>query len=86
MFYRFLTIATGALLLGAAGAAAAELPIYEVSGLPITPHQMAVIGPAKAEQSLVPAPTVAGMPASPHQIAVLAVRARPIGAQASSKP
>jgi len=34
MWYRFSIVATAALLLGGAGAAAAELPTYEVMGFP----------------------------------------------------
>jgi hypothetical protein len=40
MWYRFSIVATAALLLGGAGAAAAELPTYEVMGFPITQHQL----------------------------------------------
>ena len=63
------------LVLGAAGAAAAELPAYEKEGLPITALQLQVVGPAHVrEQS--PAPTLiwGGVPASPHQLTVLAPR------------
>ena len=72
MWYRLSIAATAGLMLGGAGAAAAELPTYEVMGLPITPHQLAALGPANAQERA-PAPTLllAGMPASPHQIAVL---------------
>ena len=72
MLYRLSIAATAGLMLGGAGAAAAELPTYEVMGLPITPHQLAALGPANAQERA-PAPTLllAGMPASPHQIAVL---------------
>lgn len=87
MFYRFPIISTGALLLGAASAAAGELPVYEVSGLPITPHQVAVVGPANAEQSDFHFTyTLGGMPASPHQILVLMPRAKPIVRQAFGTP
>ena len=41
MWYRFSIVATAALLLGGPGAAAAELPTYEVMGFPITQHQLA---------------------------------------------
>jgi hypothetical protein len=57
------------------GAGAAELPSFELAGLPITPHQVAVIGAADiSEQSLIPTLVYGGMPASPHQIAVLTPR------------
>jgi hypothetical protein len=85
MFYRFPIISTGVLLLGAA--AAAEMPVYEVSGLPITPHQVAVVGPANAEQSDYHFTyTLGGMPASAHQIVVLTLRAKPMGRQAFDTP
>ena len=65
------------LLLGAAGASAGELPQYEVAGLPISPHQIAVLGLGGiTERSPAPTLTLNGMPASPHQIAVLQPRAR----------
>jgi hypothetical protein len=35
--------ATAALVLGGAGAAAAELPTFETMGFPITPHQVQVV-------------------------------------------
>ena len=57
------------------GAAAAELPTFELMGFPITAHQVAVVGAAKVqEQAPTPSLTFSGMPASPHQIAVLAPR------------
>jgi hypothetical protein len=56
-------------------ARAAELPSFELTGFPITPHQVAVIGAAGVqEQSPTPTLVFAGMPASPHQIAVLTPR------------
>ena len=59
------------------GAAAAELPTYELMGIPITPHQVAVMGSARVqEQAPTSALTFGGMPASPHQIAVLTPRSR----------
>jgi hypothetical protein len=78
--HRLSMTAAAALMVCGAGATAAELPIYEVEGFPITPHQLVVLGPASAEQGL-PASTitVAGMPASPHQIAVLTPRHKPLG-------
>ena len=84
MCYR-LSIAAAALMMGGVGATAAELPNYEVMGYPITPHQLAALGPANAEQGL-PAFTLtkAGMPASPHQIAVLTPRQRVIKEQIAS--
>ena len=73
--YRLSNTAAAALMVCGAGATAAELPIYEVEGFPITPHQLVALGPANAEQGLPTFTlTVAGMPASPHQIAVLTPR------------
>jgi hypothetical protein len=75
--YRLSIAAVAALLTGGIAAKAAELPIYEVMGFPITPHQLVTLGPADAQQQ---PPAVAlthgGMPASPHQIAVLTPRQR----------
>jgi hypothetical protein len=64
------------LMLGAASAATAE-PTYGAKGVPITPHQVGVLGSVLRiahiqEQTATPALTAAGMPASPHQMAVLA--------------
>jgi hypothetical protein len=61
--------------LGAAGAAAAELPTYEMEGFPITPHQIQVVGAGQIhEQSAISTLTLGGMPASPHQVMVLTPR------------
>jgi hypothetical protein len=77
MWYRFSIVATAALLLGGAGAAAAELPTYDVMGFPITQHQLVAIGSAHVqERSPTPTLTFGGMPASPHQIAVLTPRSK----------
>lgn len=75
------------LLIGAACAAAilscasavAEPPTFEVNGLPITPHQVALLGLPNVEE-MAPGPSlvVEGMPASPHQLAVLAPRHGPV--------
>jgi hypothetical protein len=62
-----------ALLQGAAGAA--ELPTYDVSSFPATPHQLAVMGSAGVqEQAATPTLTRNSMPASPHQLDVLTPR------------
>jgi hypothetical protein len=64
-------------ILNVSSAAATELPIFELMGLPITPHQVAVVGAANVrEQSPNPTLTFGGMPASPHQVAVLTPRLR----------
>jgi hypothetical protein len=68
--------ATATLMLGGAGAAAAELPTFERMGFPITLHQVQVVGAADVhERSPTPTLTLGGMPASPHQVGVLS-RAR----------
>jgi hypothetical protein len=68
------------ILKGAAAATAAELPTYELTGLPITAHQMSVVGMANVQEtSPVPTLTLGGMPASPLQIAVLTPRKQLIG-------
>jgi hypothetical protein len=76
--YRLSIAAVAALMTGGIAATAAELPTYEVMGFPITPHQLAALGPADAQERA-PAATLmlGGMPASPHQIAVLTPRQRP---------
>src|SRR5262249_10185499 len=66
-----------AVMLNGAGAAAAELPTFELMGFPITPHQVAVIGSAHVqEQAPTPTLTLGGMPASPHQLTVLTPRSK----------
>ncbi len=74
-------------ILEGAAAAAAELPTFEVTNFPITPHQLSVIGSAGVRERL-PAATLtrAGMAASPHQIAVLTPRRGTIAATAPAKP
>ena len=70
-----LIAAIAAAMIGGTGASAAELPGFEVAGLPITPHQVAVTGAANVqEQSATATLLYGGMPASPHQIAVLTPR------------
>jgi hypothetical protein len=68
------------ILKGAATASAAELPTYELAGLPVTAHQISVVGSARVEEAS-PAPTMTldGMPASPHQIAVLTPHRKIVG-------
>jgi hypothetical protein len=66
-----------AAILGVTGAAAAELPTFEVQGFPTTALQVAVIGGANVgQQTPAPSLTFGDMPASPHQIAVLTPRPR----------
>jgi hypothetical protein len=67
-----------------AGARAAELPIYELMGFPISPHQFSVLGSAHVkERSPAPTLTLSGMPASPHYIAVLTRHREMIGTTAA---
>ena len=67
-------------------AAAAEFPTYEVTGFPVTAHQVAAVGSAHVEEaSPVPALTLDGMPASPHQIAVLTAHKNIVG-ELAEKP
>jgi hypothetical protein len=69
--------ATVALMLSGAAATAAELPTYEVTGFPLTQHQLTVLNSRPGLiQERPPAAdlTIAGMPASPAQIAVLTPR------------
>jgi hypothetical protein len=83
--YRLSIAAVAALMTSGIAATAAELPIYEVMGFPITPHQLVALGPADAqERAPAAALTLGGMPASPHQIAVLTPRQRPTEHLASS--
>src|SRR4051794_1713656 len=80
-----LSISFIATALAGASAAAAELPIYELMGFPITPHQLVTLGPANIqERAPIATLTLAGMPASPHQIAVLTPRQRQTEHTASS--
>jgi hypothetical protein len=74
------------ILEGADVAAAAELPTYELMGLPITALQISVVGSTHV-QEVSPAPilTVGDMPASPHQIAVLTARKNSVG-ELAEKP
>jgi len=60
-------------------ASAQEFPFYELSGFPISPHQISVMGAtANVKEQSLPGTslTVRGMPASPHQIVVLTPRQR----------
>jgi hypothetical protein len=83
----FAMAAAGTLVMSGAGASAAELPSYELTGFPISPHQFSVVGSANVkEQPPSSSLTMAGMPASPHQVAVLTPRARPTGELAATNP
>ena len=88
----FLTVtaiaAMGGVATNRADACALHLPTFELTGFPISRHQVAVLGSAQVEESTVsPTLMLGGMPASPHQIAVLTPRAkRPKIAEASVDP
>ncbi|WP_420971549.1 hypothetical protein [Bradyrhizobium sp. B120] len=74
------------ILAGADFVAAAELPTYEVMGLPITALQVSVLGSAHVrEVSPIPTLTLGDMPASPHQIAVMTARHNRVG-ELAGKP
>jgi hypothetical protein len=69
------------------GAGAGELPTFELTGFPITRHQVAVLGgQGIQEQSANPTLMFGGMPASPHQIAVLTPRPSMTAKAAAVKP
>lgn len=62
-----------------AGACTLHLPTFELTGFPISSHQVALLGGAHVEeQSITPTLMLAGMPASPHQIAVLTPRSKTV--------
>ena len=87
MSYRLSIIAAATLMIGGVRATAAELPSYELTGFPISPHQFSVVGSANVkEQSPSSSLAMAGMPASPHQVAVLTPRARPTEELAATNP
>jgi hypothetical protein len=76
MTKRYPILTAAILMLGTAGASAGELPRYDFAGLPVTAHQMSVLGLSGNVQERPAAPTIMhdSMPASPHQIAVLSSR------------
>ncbi|MBW7961581.1 hypothetical protein [Bradyrhizobium sp. BR 10261] len=68
-----------------ANACTLRLPTFEVTGFPISRHQVAVLGAEQVEESSVtPKLTLAGMPASPHQIAVMTPHQKPRIVEASA--
>jgi len=65
----------GSATVNRANGCALQLPTFEVTGFPISQHQVAVLGSAQVEESAaVPTLMSAGMPASPSQIAILTPR------------
>jgi hypothetical protein len=73
----FAMATTGTLLLSGI-ASAQEFPAYELSGFPISPHEISIMGATVnlKEQSPGTSLTMAGMPASPVQVLVLTPRQR----------
>jgi hypothetical protein len=72
---KFWMAAVALATLAGSTARAAELPVYELKGFPITRHQVAVLGAVDAqEQSVIPTLMFGGMPASPSQVAILTPR------------
>ena len=68
-----------------AGACTLRLPTFEVTGFPISPLQVAVLGGAKVEESsATPKLMSSDMPASPSQIAILTRRPKPRIVEASA--
>jgi hypothetical protein len=80
--------AIGGVATNHADACASRLPTFELTGFPISRHQVAVLGSAHVEESTVtPTLMLAGMPASAHQIAVLTPRTKTLKiAEASADP
>ena len=83
---RFLMVAIATAMVGSS-AGAGELPTFELTGFPMTRHQVAVMGAQGVqEQSAEATLTFGRMPASPHQIAVLTPRAGVTAKAAAVKP
>jgi hypothetical protein len=67
----------GMALAGNAVTVATELPGFEVTGFPISPVQVQLVGAANVgERQRAAGLTWVGMPVSPHQIGVLTPRGR----------
>jgi hypothetical protein len=60
---------------------AAELPTYEVKGLPISPVQVGLLGAANVQEQ----PQIASSAASPHQLSVLTPRPKLRAATAATR-
>jgi hypothetical protein len=87
----FLIAIAAAAVGGATSTTAAEyksyLPTFELTGVPITSHQVAVLGATHVQERVAaPLLTFGGMPASPHQIAVLRPRAEMTATAVAVKP
>lgn len=71
--------AIGSVAINQANACTLQLPTFEITGFPISQHQVAVLGSAQVEESTAtPTLMLAGMPASPSQIAILMPRAKTV--------
>jgi hypothetical protein len=80
----FVTLAVAVAISMAGGAAgfAAELPTYELNGLPISPVQVGLLGAANVHEQ-----SSAGTSAvSPHQLSVLTQRPKLKAASATQNP
>lgn len=64
----------GSVAINQANGCTLQLPAFEITGFPITRHQVAVLGSAQVEESAATPET----PASPSQIAILTPRAKTI--------
>jgi hypothetical protein len=71
-----------------ADASDVHFPTFELTGFPISPHQVAVLGGAQVEErTATPTLMLADMPASLHQIGVLTPRAKTLKiVEASTEP
>lgn len=71
--------ALGTLTVSHADACATRFPTFELTGFPISRHQVAVLGSGHVQESTA-TPTLMwnGMPASPHQVVVLTPREKPL--------
>jgi len=86
-------IATAIAAVGSAATTHADasdlhFPTFELTGFPISPHQVAVLGGAQVEErTATPTLMLADMPASLHQIGVLTPRAKTLKiVEASTEP
>lgn len=69
----------GSVAINQANGCTLQLPAFEITGFPITRHQVAVLGSAQVEESAATPMLMLGeTPASPSQIAILTPRAKTI--------
>lgn len=70
-------LSIAACALNVMNATAGELPVFEVAGFPISPHQMMVLGPANVQEQLRESALLpAGLSASPVQLSILVPRSQ----------